>query len=99
MNKIVFAQLNIDSIKNKFDQVSDMVKGHIDILMISECKLDNSFPDEQFLMECYGALFRLDRNKLGGGIMLFVASCSLSAVIFLLDYFQLILALKVSLSS
>ena len=27
--------------------------------MISESKLDNSFPDEQFLIEGYGAPFRL----------------------------------------
>ena len=42
-----------------------MIKGHIDVLMISESNLDNSVPDEQFLIEGYGTPFRLDRNKLG----------------------------------
>ena len=37
--------------------ISNMVKGHIDVLMISESKLDNSFPDGQFLIEGYGAPF------------------------------------------
>ena len=37
--------------------ISSMVKGHIDVLMISESKLDNSFPDGQFLIEGYSAPF------------------------------------------
>ena len=40
--------------------------------MISESKLDNSFPDGQSLTEGYSAPFRLDQNNLGGGIMLLV---------------------------
>ena len=42
--------------------------------MISESKLDDSFPEGQFLIEGFGKPFRLDRNKNGGGIMLFVRS-------------------------
>ena len=37
--------------------ISSMVKGHIDVLMISESKLDNSLPDGQFLIEGYSAPF------------------------------------------
>ena len=54
----------------------------VDVLMISESKQENSFPDGEFLIEGYDAPFRLNRNKLGLGIMFF-----LSAVIFLLNYF------------
>ena len=43
-------------------------------IMISESKLDYSFPDGQFLIESYGEPFWLDLNKLGGGIILFVRS-------------------------
>ena len=49
-----------------------MIKGHNDVLMISESKLDNSFFDGQFPIEGYGAPFRLDQNKHAGGIMLHV---------------------------
>ena len=42
--------------------------------MISESKLDDSFPDSQFLIEGFGKPFRLDRNRNGGGIMLFIRS-------------------------
>ena len=40
--------------------------------MISETKLDNSFPDGQFLISGYSSPYRLDRNCQGGGIMLHV---------------------------
>ena len=40
--------------------------------MISETKLDNSFPVSQFLVDDYTPPFRLDRDNNRGGIMLFV---------------------------
>ena len=44
MNKIITGRLNINSIRNKFDFLAQQVKGNIDILMISETKLNESFP-------------------------------------------------------
>ena len=35
-NKLVFAYLNINSIRNKFEFLATQVKGKIDVLMISE---------------------------------------------------------------
>ena len=40
--------------------------------MISETKLDSSFPTGQFLINGYSEPFRIDRNSQGGGIMLYV---------------------------
>ena len=34
-NKLVFAHLNINSIRNNFELLSDQIKGNIDVLMIS----------------------------------------------------------------
>ena len=45
LNKLIFAHLNINSIRNKFDSLADIIKDNIDILMISETKVDDSFPD------------------------------------------------------
>ena len=45
---------------------------NIDILMVSETKLDNSFPVSQFLIDGYTPPFRLDLDNNGRGIMLFV---------------------------
>ena len=46
------------------------IRNDIDILMISETKLGNSFPIGQFYIEGFGTHVRLDRNQNGGGIML-----------------------------
>ena len=40
--------------------------------LISEAKLDDSFPSMQFLIEGYGSPYRLDRNSHGGGILVYV---------------------------
>ena len=48
--------------------------------MVSERKLDNSFPVSQLLIDVYTPSFRLDRDNNGEGIMLFVRediSCKL----------------------
>ena len=50
----------------------NIIKNEIDILMISETKIDNSFPISQFTMTGYSIPFRLDRTSHGGGILLFV---------------------------
>ena len=40
--------------------------------MISETKLDACFPTSQFLINGYASPYRLDRNGIGGGILLYV---------------------------
>ena len=72
LNNTVIGHLNINSLRNKFDFLVTQVKGYIDILMISETKLDESFPIGQFLIDGYSAPFRLDRNGNDGGILLHV---------------------------
>ena len=72
LNKIVIVHLNVNSLRNKFDFLVTQVKGYIDILMIPETKLDESFPIGQFLIDGYSVPFRLDRNENGGGILLYV---------------------------
>ena len=49
-----------------------MVNGFLDILLATECKIDDSFPTAQFNMQGYSTPFRLDRNSHGGGILLYV---------------------------
>ena len=43
-----------------------------DVLLLSETKIDETFPLEQFLNSRFTKLLRLDRNFRGGGIMLFI---------------------------
>ena len=72
MNKLTFAHLNINSIRNKFEFLAEQIKGKIDILMISETKTDESFPHGNFLIDGFSSPYRLDRDSKGGGIMLYV---------------------------
>ena len=41
----------------------NMIKGNVDITMISERKLDNTFPNGQLLIDGFYELIRLDKNK------------------------------------
>ena len=66
------AHLNINSLRNKFDSLADQIKVNVDILVISETKLDESFPVGQFKIPGFATPFRRDRNEFGGGIMVFV---------------------------
>ena len=61
-----------NSIRNKFHFLAYKIKGNVDIMMISETKLDNTFPTGQFLLDGFNEPIRLDRNKNGGSILLFI---------------------------
>ena len=51
---------------------TELIKDKIDIFLISETKLDSSFPSGQFVIKGYSTPFRLDRNQNGGGLLLYV---------------------------
>ena len=71
-NRLICAHLNINSIRNKFESLTNIIKDRIDILMISETKLDLSFPKGQFQLHGYSEPYRLDRNGYGGGILFYI---------------------------
>ena len=64
--------MNINSIRNKFETLSSLIAGNIDICVISETKIDESFPKKQFLIDGFSPPFRLDRNKYGGGVLVYI---------------------------
>ena len=72
VNKLFFAHLNINSIRNKFDSLADIINDNTDILTITETRVDASFPDDQFFLDGFRTPFQLDRNRNGGGIVLFI---------------------------
>ena len=63
---------NINSIHNKFEILSMSVMQYVDILMLSETKLDSTFLSTQFLINGFSVPHRLDQNSKGGGILLYV---------------------------
>ena len=50
---IFLGHLNKNSIKNKFEFVWELIKDTFDIFLVSESKLDSSFPDDQFSIPAY----------------------------------------------
>ena len=72
VNRLTIGQLNINSIRNKFDALKSIVSGNLDILVITESKIDESFPKEQFCMKGFAPPFRLDRTANGGGVLIYV---------------------------
>ena len=69
-NKLIFTHIIINSLRNEFKLLVDQVKRNIDVLMISESKIDDSFPLRNFLIDGFSKTYRLDREWLGGGILL-----------------------------
>ena len=69
--KIIFGNLNINAINNKFEQLKYIIKNNINVLIVTETKLDSSFPSVQFSIDGFSKPFRRDRNKNGGDVMIF----------------------------
>ena len=70
--RIIFADLNINSLRNKFDAMVDQIKINVGILVTLETKLDEPSPESQFKIPGFTSPFRRERNEFGGGIMVFV---------------------------
>ena len=68
--RLIIALVNISSLRNKFDSLLEILQSNGAILLISETKIDSSFPTDQFNIEDY-TTYRLDRNSNGGGILLY----------------------------
>ena len=64
--------MKINSLRNKFDQLEILIQDKTDILVVTESKIDDMFPDFRFDIPGYKVPFRKDRSKLGGGIIVFV---------------------------
>ena len=70
LNKVIISQININFLRNKFELLTEIIRDKVGLLMISETKLDSSFPNTQFYMKYYSKTYRLDRNRKGGSIIL-----------------------------
>ena len=71
----LIAHLNINSYQNKFDEMKEIIqKLRIQVMIISETKIDGSYPDAQFAIPGYTPPYRSDRKKGGGGILAYLSS-------------------------
>ena len=69
-NTNLYCIFNINSLR-KIDSLVQMLHNNLDILLISETKINSSFPYAQFQIESY-TTYRLYRNDNGGGILLYI---------------------------
>ena len=70
--KVIIGNLNINSLPNKFEQLKETVMKYVDVLVLTETKLDDSFPKAQFLVDGFSEPYRYDRNRKGGGVMIYI---------------------------
>ena len=72
LNCILIGHLNINSLRNKFEILLSSIAVNLDILMIFETKIDESFPVSQLSTPGFENSIRLDQSSSGGGIMLYI---------------------------
>ena len=77
MNGLIFGQVNINSITNRFELRFYLVSNNIDVLLIFETKIDNTFPMCQFCVPGYSVPLILDSTGNGGCFMLYYGTYTL----------------------
>ena len=56
----------------KLDFLKVLIENDIDTLVLTEAKIASTFPNTQFRIDGLSAPFRLDRNRFGGGVIIYV---------------------------
>ena len=71
-NRLIFAYTDINSFRNKLEMLQDIIGNSIDVLLISETKLDTSLPSSSFILYGFTPPYRLDRTQHGRSIIVFI---------------------------
>ena len=71
---IIFSYLNINSIRNKFENLCELVAGNVEILCIAETKLALLFPNSQFLISGFHKSLRINISTRRGGLLAYIKS-------------------------
>ena len=73
-SNINFCYLNINSVRNKFSDLQEVINGNVDIISIAETKIDASLPSAQFVLDGYHLPYRMDVTERKWGILTYVKS-------------------------
>ena len=68
----ILSYININSLRNKFTSLTNLVSKNIHILTVAETKLDSSFQDSEFCIDGFKKPYRLDVNGRSGGLLVLV---------------------------
>ena len=69
LNRVILGHLNINHLSGK---IEDLRWTKMDVLVLTETKIDDLYPTSHFFIEGFSPPFRLDRNANGGGVMIYV---------------------------
>ena len=69
---IIFSYININSIRNKYDNLCDLISKNVDILSVAETELDPFLPNSQFLIRDFHEPKRLDITSKRGGVLVYL---------------------------
>ena len=67
-DKVLIWQININSLSNKLEFLTNMIRDKVYLLMISKIILNSSFSGTQFYMTLYSKRYSLGRNSKNGVI-------------------------------
>ena len=85
-DRLTIGSLNINSLPNKIDDLRTLVTDNLDILVVEETKIDDTFSDESIKIPGYKHKpFRRDRTRRGGGIITYVREDIPSKILNLVD--------------
>ena len=71
LKKIIVGHLSVNSLRNKFELPKPFIYKAFDIILVSETKIDSSFPHNQFRSTGY-RMFRHDTDRFGGSLCMYV---------------------------
>ena len=71
-NNIIISYININSIRYKFQNFADLASQYLDVIIIAETKLDDTFPNSQFHIPGFKTPYRLDVTSKSGGLLVYV---------------------------
>ena len=72
-DRIIIGHLNINSLRHKFEELKSLIIGNLDVFVVSETKINDSFPKDQFKMDGFTHI-RNDRDDEGGGFIVYIRS-------------------------
>ena len=71
-NNVILSYLSMNSVRNKFENLREIIKQNVDVLAVAETKIDASFLSAQYFLEGYHSPYRLDISRKSGGLLVYV---------------------------
>ena len=70
LQNVIFGHLKVNSLRNKFEPISELIKVQIDIFLINETKLDVLFPSNQYAISASKYIIKTEKKMEEGGVEL-----------------------------